>query len=45
MPVVTSELGVGALERRVSVSLGLLDTVQVVQSAIMFLVVIYTAAP
>lgn len=26
MPVVTAELGVGALERRVTVSLGLLDT-------------------
>lgn len=33
MSVVASELGVGTLERRVSVGLGLLDTVVVVGSA------------
>jgi len=34
MSVVASELGVGTLERRVSVGLGLLDTVRVVMSVV-----------
>ena len=33
MSVVATELGVGTLERRVSVGLGLLDTVEIVGSA------------
>lgn len=36
MPVVAAELGVGALERRVTVSLGLLDTAGPNKSAIIF---------